>query len=155
MKLLRMKLPQHLLLRTEAGFTLTELLIVIALIAMIGTFAASQVISRFQGAKVSSTKIQIKQLGVILDDFKRECGFYPLTDQGLEALVKKPTGGRDCKNYAPDGYISGGKVPKDGFDNDFLYESDGNKYTIKSLGNDGKEGGEGIDKDITNNDLDG
>jgi general secretion pathway protein G len=154
LKFLNKKIQQPLL-KSEAGFTLTELLIVIALIAMIGTFAVTQVMSRFDKAKIDSTKIQIRQMGVILDDFRRECGFYPLTDQGLEALVKKPTGGRECKNYSPDGYIGSGKVPKDGFDNDFLYESDGNKYIIKSLGNDAKEGGEGTDKDITNNDLDG
>jgi len=139
--------------RNEEGFTLTELLIVIALIALIGTFVTSNVISKYNRSKVDATKIQMKQLGTILDDFRRECGFYPTTDQGLDALVQKPTNGRECKNYSPDGYIKGGKVPKDGFGNDFAYESDGNKYVIKSLGNDGKEGGEGVDKDLLSNEI--
>ncbi len=139
----------------QSGFTLTEMLIVIALIALVGTFATTQVMNRFNQSKVNATKIQIKQLGVILDDFRRECGFYPLTDMGLDALVKKPAGGaRECKNYDPEGYIKGGKIPKDGFDNDFIYTSDGNKYEIKSLGNDHTEGGEGIDKDISSTDVD-
>jgi general secretion pathway protein G len=142
-------------LRGNQGFTLTEMLIVIALIALVGTFVTTNVISRYNNAKISATKTQIRQLGVILDDFRRECGFYPLTDQGLDALVHKPTGGRECKNYDPEGYIKGGKLPKDGFGNDFIYTSDGNKYEIKSLGNDGKEGGEGLDKDISSADLDG
>ena len=141
------------LLNDQSGFTLTELLIVIAVIAMIGTFVAGNVISKFNGAKVNATKIQMKQMGNILDDFRRDCGYYPTTDQGLDALVKKPAG-RECKNYDPEGYIKGGKVPKDGFGNDFIYTSDANKYLLKSLGNDGKEGGEGIDKDITSDDLD-
>lgn len=136
----------------EQGFTLTELLIVIALIALIGTFVTSNVISKYNRSKVDATKIQMKQLGTILDDFRRECGFYPLTDQGLDALVSKPAG-RECKNYSPDGYIKGNKVPKDGFGNDFQYESDGNKYVIKSLGNDGKEGGEGFDKDMLSTEI--
>jgi general secretion pathway protein G len=132
----------------ESGFTLTEMLIVIALIAMVGTFVVSNLTSKFTKAKVDSTKIQIKQLGVILDDFKRECGFYPTTDQGLEALIRKPSGGRDCRNYNPDGYIADRKIPKDGFGNDFLYESDGNNYKITSLGNDNAQGGAGNDSDI-------
>jgi general secretion pathway protein G len=142
---------------SQAGFTLTEMLIVIALIALVGTFAVGQVMNRFNESKVKATKIQMKGLGTILDDFRRECGFYPLTDQTLEALITKPTGGRECKNYAPEGYIGGNskRVPKDGFDNDFIYTSDGNKYELKSLGNDGQEGGAGIDKDINSNEIDG
>jgi general secretion pathway protein G len=136
----------------NAGFTLTEMLVVIALIALIGTFATSQIINRFQQAKVEATKIQIRQLGSILDTFKLQCGFYPTQDQGLDALVHKPTGGRECKNYDPEGYIKEGKVPKDAWDNDFLYFSDGNTYEIRSLGSDGKEGGEGFDKDISSKD---
>ena len=140
-------------LRAEEGFTLTEMLIVIALIALMGTFVTTQVINRYNTSKVNATKIQIKQMGVVLDDFRRECGFYPTTEQGLDALIHKPAG-RECKNYDPEGYIKGGKVPKDGFANDFLYTSDGNKFQIISLGNDGKEGGEGIDKDIKSDEID-
>jgi len=138
----------------QQGFTLTEMLIVIALIALVGTFVTTNVISKYQTSKVNATKIQMKQLGVILDDFKRECGFYPSNDQGLDALVKKPTAGRECKSYDPEGYIKGGKIPKDGFGNDFLYTAEGAKYEIKSLGNDNAEGGEGPDADISSNDLD-
>ena len=139
----------------QSGFTLTEMLIVIALIALVGTFATTQIMNRYNSSKVKATKIQMKQLGVILDDFRRECGFYPTTEMGLEALIKKPLGGtRDCKNYDPEGYIHGGTIPKDGFDNDFIYVSEGNKFELKSLGNDKAEGGEGIDKDISSNDAD-
>lgn len=137
----------------QRGFTLTEMLIVVAIIALIGTFVTGNVISKFGKAKVDSTKIQIKNLGVVLDDFKRECGFYPTTDQGLDALLAKPTSGRDCKNYDPEGYIKGKAVPKDGWSNDFVYESDGNKYVLRSLGADGQEGGQGNDADISSEDA--
>jgi general secretion pathway protein G len=135
------------------GFSLVEMLIVIALIALVGTFVTTNVMNRYNRSKVEATKIQIRQLGVILDDFRRECGYYPTTDQGLDALVKAPTSGRECKNYDPDGYISTKKVPKDGFNNEFSYISDGNKYVIISLGNDNREGGEGLDKDIKSDEL--
>ena len=136
----------------EQGFTLMEMLIVIALIGLMGSFVAVNVMKRFDEAKVSSTKIQMKQLGVVLEDFRRVCGFYPSTDQGLDALVHKPAEGRECKSYDPDGFLK--KVPKDAWDNDFVYVSDGNKFTLKSLGADKQEGGDGFNKDISSDDLD-
>lgn len=137
----------------EEGFSLIEMLIVIALIGLLGTMVAGNVIGKFNRAKVDTTKAQMRQLGVILDDFRRECGFYPSTEQTLTALIQKPTGGRECKNYDPEGYIKGGKLPKDGFGNDFEYESTGNQYILKSLGNDGAAGGEELDADISSADL--
>jgi general secretion pathway protein G len=137
----------------ERGFTLTEMLVVIALIGMIGAFVTSKVMDQFSKAKVDSAKIQIRQLGTILDTFKLQCGFYPETDQGLDALVKKPAGGRECKNYDSSGYVKDGKIPKDPWDHDYQYFSDGNSYELKSLGSDAKEGGEGLNADISSKDL--
>ena len=141
------------LLKTgQAGFSLMEIMIVIAILGLLGTFVATKVMSRFTEAKVDSTKIQMRQLGTVLDDFYRVCGFYPLTDQGLDALIKKPEG-RDCKNYDPDGFLKDNKIPNDGFGYDFLYTSDGTKYQVKSLGNDNKEGGNGPDADIASDNI--
>lgn len=142
------------LARNSGGFTLTEMLIVIALIAMVGTFVTTQVMSRFNRAKVDATKIQMRQLGAVLDQYKLDCGAYPGEDQGLSALVEKPTVGRECKNYDPAGYLKQKAAPKDGWGNDFLYFSNGNTYEIKSLGNDGKEGGEGNDADLSSKEID-
>lgn len=139
-------------LKNQAGFTLTEMLIVVAIIALISTFVVGNVMGKYSKAKVDTTKIQIKNIGVILDDFRRECGFYPTNEQGLEALLHKPTAGRECKNYDPEGYIKGKSVPKDGWNNEFLYESDGNKYVLRSLGNDGVEGGQSYDADLSSED---
>jgi general secretion pathway protein G len=148
------KLLSAAVLHDTKGFTLTEMIIVIALIALIGTFVTSNVIGRYNKAKIDSSKIQMKQLSTILEDYRRDCNYYPDNDQGLDALVKKPTGGRECKNYDPEGYIKGGKVPKDSFGNDFGYSSDGTKFKIMFYGRDGKEGGEGLDKDISSDELD-
>jgi len=138
-----------------AGFSLIEMLIVIALMALVGTFVVGNVMRKYDQAKVDAARIQIRQLGTILDDFRRVCGFYPSTEQGLEALIKPPVGGRECKNYDPEGFIKDKKVPTDPWGNLFVYESDGNKYVIKSLGSDQKPGGEGFDKDISSDDLGG
>jgi general secretion pathway protein G len=135
----------------SAGFTLIEMMIVLAIIALVMGFVGTKVIKRFDEAKISATKIQMKQLSVILDDFRRVCSFYPTTEQGLDALVKAPTGGRTCKNYDPEGFLK--KVPQDSWNNDFVYTSDGSKYLLKSLGPTGKEGGAGSDKAITSDDL--
>ncbi len=137
--------------KNQTGFTLTELMVVVAVIALIGGIVVTNVISRYNTAKVDVTKTQIRQLGVNLDLFKLDCGFYPTTEQGLEALISKPTG-RDCKNYNVDGYIKG-KVPKDGFGHDFVYLSEGRDYEIRSLGNDNQEGGDDIDADISSSEI--
>ena len=137
----------------QAGFTLIELLIVIAVIGLLGTIVTINIMGKFDEAKVNTTKIQIRQLGVVLDDFRRVCGFYPTTDQGLDALIHQPTGGRPCKNYDPDGFIKDHKLPQDGFGNDFLYTSDGSSYEIRSLGKDGQPGGTGSNADISSNDV--
>lgn len=148
-----MKLKQRISpIHGESGFTLIEMMIVLAIIALVMGFVGTKVIRRFDESKVSATKIQIKQLSVILDDFRRVCGFYPTTEQGLDALVKAPTGGRTCKNYDPEGFIK--KVPDDAWNHPFVYTSDSNKFKIVSLGADGKEGGEGFDKDISSDDID-
>lgn len=120
------------------GFTLIEMMIVVAIIAMIMGLVGTNVIRKFDEARVNATKIQIRQLGNALDDFRRVCGYYPTTDQGLNALIQAPSGGRQCKNYDPEGFLKGKKVPQDSWNNDYIYESDGNKYSIKSMGPEGK-----------------
>jgi general secretion pathway protein G len=111
------------------------------------------VFEQLQEGKVSSARIQIKSLGDRLKEFRRDCNFLPTTDMGLDALINKPDGGRDCKRYAPGGYIQDGKVPQDPWDTEFIYESDGKTFEIKSLGADNAEGGEGSDADISSKDL--
>jgi general secretion pathway protein G len=138
----------------QAGMSILEILIALTLLGLAGTFVAGKVFENLQEGKVQTTKIQIKSIGDRLKEFRRDCGFFPTTDQGLDALISKPEGGgRDCKRYSPSGYIDGGKIPLDPWDAEYIYESDGKAYNITSLGADNAEGGEGFDADISSKDL--
>jgi general secretion pathway protein G len=142
------------IVKSQKGMSLVEILIALTLLAIAGTFVVQNVFQSLEEGRVSSAKIQIGKLGEILRDYRRKCGGYPLTEQGLDALVAKPSGGKECKKYPPNGFIESGKVPVDPWENDFEYESDGKRYEIISLGSDGEEGGEDeFDKDISSKDL--
>ena len=132
----------------RSGLTLIELVIVISLIALIATFAASNFFRTAAKAKVDATKVQMKQLGNVLDLYRQECGTYPTTEQGLDALLNEPASEPKCTNYDKEGYLKEKKVPGDGFGNPFLYESDGSKYVLISLGADKKEGGADENRDL-------
>jgi len=133
---------------SQSGFSLIEILIALALLAGAGTFVAGKIFDQLYEGQVESTKIQMSSLADRLKEFRRHCGSYPTTEQGLNALIEKPAGGRDCKRYNPGGYIEGGQLPKDPWDEDFIYESDGRKFNMFSLGQDRAEGGEDKDADI-------
>lgn len=132
----------------QSGFSLIEILIALTLLALAGTFVVGKFMDNLHEGQVQSTKIQMNNLEGRLKEFRRKCGFYPATEQGLEALVTKPGGGRECKDYPPNGFIDGDQVPKDPWDHDFIYESDGKTFNIYSYGPDGEAGGDGTDADI-------
>jgi general secretion pathway protein G len=136
------------LVQNQKGFSLIEILIALTLLAVAGTFVVGRFMDTLHEGQVKSTKIQMNGLDARLKEFRRKCGFYPTTEQGLEALLTKPTGGRECKDYPANGFIDGEAVPKDPWDGDFIYESDGKNFNIYSYGPDGASGGEGNDSDI-------
>lgn len=141
------------ILKSQNGMSLVEILIALTLMALAGTFVGGKVYDQLQEGKVQSAKIQIKSIGDRLKEFRRDCNFLPTSDMGLDALINKPEGGRECKRYAPGGYIEGGKVPVDPWDSEYIYESDGKTFEIKSFGADNAEGGEGVDADLSSKDL--
>lgn len=141
------------ILASQSGMSLIEILIALTLMGIAGTFVAGKVYENLQEGQVQSAKIQIKSLADRLKEFRRDCNFLPTTDQGLDALIEKPTGGRECKRYSPSGYIEGGKIPVDPWDKEYNYTSDGKTFDITSYGADNEEGGEGADADISLSNL--
>jgi general secretion pathway protein G len=142
------------ILTNESGFSLIELMIVVAILGLLIGIVGPKVMSSFDKAKVETTRVNMKNLTSTLKTYRLDCGNYPTTEQGLEALISKPTTGSECKNYAPTGYLDKKSVPKDAWEMDYLYNSDGNAFEIKSLGADKKEGGVDYNADISITDQD-
>ena len=139
---------ENALIKNQNGFTLIEILIALTLIALAGTFVAGKFFDNLHEGQANSARIQMSNLDGRLKEFRRKCGFFPTTEQGLEALVSKPTGGRECKDYPQNGFVEDNQVPKDPWEHDFIYESDGKTFNIYSYGSDGEAGGTGTDADI-------
>jgi general secretion pathway protein G len=138
----------RLILACKNGFSLIEILVALTLMAVAGAFVTGKIFDQLHEGKANASKIQMQSLAQRLKEFRRHCGFYPSTEMGLEALISKPTSGRECKSYAPNGYIDSDSVPLDPWDNDYNYISDQKTFNIISFAADGLEGGEDKDKDI-------
>ncbi len=135
------------------GFTLLEIMIVVAIIGIIAAALAVKIMGKPGEAKTLQAKLHIETLEGALKLFKLDNGFYPTTDQGLRALVENPTTGRTAKKWREGGYLEKGVVPKDPWDSDYIYMSPGShnrNFDLWSYGADGEEGGEDEDADITN-----
>ena len=134
----------------EKGFTLIELMVVIVILGVLAGLIVPRLTDKPERARVVKAKMQIENLAMALKQFKLDNGFYPSTEQGLEALVNKPSAGEELKYYPEKGYIS--QIPEDPWGNDYIYISPGEHedFDLLSLGADGKEGGDGFDADIGN-----
>jgi general secretion pathway protein G len=130
-------------LRASAGFTLIEIMVVVFILGLLVTLVAPKIIGRTDEARRVKAMADIKGIEEALHLFKLDNGFYPTTDQGIQALVTRPS---NARNYNPDGYLD--KLPVDPWGNAYVYFSDGQDFIIKSYGADGQEGGEGKNADI-------
>ena len=139
--------------KSQSGFTLIEVMVVIAIIGGILAMVATNIIGSADDARIKTTKNQIKLVEGALDMYKLHNFRYPTTEQGLEALIQRPTSAPEPKNYQSGGYLKGGKLPTDSWDGEFMYFMDKGKYEIISLGSDGSEGGEGDAADISSQEL--
>ena len=136
---------------SRRGFTLIELLVVIAILGILAALVAPSILGRKEDALRAQGTVQIRNLEQALQLFYIDNGFYPSTEQGLRALVEKPTIGKIPRKWREEGYLEKGSIPKDPWGNDYVYISPGiqNKnYDIVSYGADGLEGGEGKDADV-------
>jgi general secretion pathway protein G len=138
-----------------AGFTLLEIIVVVFILGLLAAIVAPKIIGRTDDARIAEAKVQIKNLETALKLFKLDNGFYPATEQGLAALVEKPTTGQIPQKYREGGYLEQKKIPFDPWNNPYIYISPGlhGDFDIASLGADGREGGEGKDADIMSWDM--
>ncbi len=134
--------------RNEKGFTLIEIMVVLTILAVLAVIVVPRIVGRTDEARRIAAKVQIKNIEEALHLFKMDNGFYPSTEQGLDALVTKPNTGEIPKNWREEGYLS--KIPKDPWGNTYAYISPGlhGEYDLLSYGTDGEPGGEGKDADI-------
>jgi general secretion pathway protein G len=136
--------------RRARGFTFIELIVAIAILALLATIVLPRVIGRLDDAAVAKAKSDIAGLGSALNMYKLDNFTYPSSDQGLDALVSKPAGQPEARNWRAGGYID--RLPKDPWQKDYVYLSPGQhgQFDVYSLGRDGRPGGEGADADIGN-----
>jgi general secretion pathway protein G len=131
----------------QSGMTLIEILVVLVLIGIVMGIVGSNFIGKGEKAKADAARIEIGQISQSLDLYKLEVGRYPTTQEGLQALISAPAGVSNWNGP----YWKKQAVPKDPWGNEYKYAAPGQTgpYDIVSLGADGKEGGEGVNKDIS------
>ena len=134
----------------QQGFTLLEIMVVIVILGLLVSIVAPNVLQNQDRAMVEKARADISVLEQALDMYKLDNHSYPSTDQGLDALVKKPTSSPEPRNYRSDGYIK--RLPQDPWGNAYQYLQPGEHgpYDLYSTGADGDEGGEGLAGDIGN-----
>ena len=139
----------------DQGFTLIELMVVIVILGILAGLIVPRIMGRPEEARRMKARVQIESIETALKLYKLDNGMYPSTEQGLDALVEAPTVGQLPKKWREGGYLEKGKVPKDPWDNDFVYLCPGlhGDFDLTSYGSDGEPGGEGNDADINSWEL--
>lgn len=131
--------------KNEKGFSLVEIMIVLVIVGSILALIAQRIFGAKDNADAKQVRIMIQQITNQLDMYQQDCQNYPSSDEGLEALVSKPT---SCESWGPAPYAK--EIPKDPWGQPFNYESDGVDFEIISYGKNRRPGGEGPDQDYSN-----
>ena len=134
--------------RRARGFTLVEIMVVVVIIGILGALVVPKLLGRTGEARVTAAKTDIATMSQALKLYKLDNQRYPSTEQGLQALVAKPSSGPAANGWKEGGYME--KLPKDPWGNAYQYLSPGihGEVDIFSLGADGQPGGTGEDADV-------
>jgi general secretion pathway protein G len=138
----------------QRGFTLIEIMVVVIIIGLLAAVVVPQFLGRVDDARVAKAKQDVQAMQTALTMFKLDNYVYPTTELGLQALVQKPDSTL-IKNWRPGGYLQ--HLNKDPWGNAYGYEAPGKhggEFDLYSLGADSQPGGEGINADIGNWNLD-
>lgn len=136
-------LPRKANRRKQKGFTLIEIMIVLAIVGLLFSFVGVNVIKKYKESKIQAAKIQIGSYQQALQAYYLAHNMYPHTSQGLEAIIRKPSVGRVPENYPDGGYFGKKELVKDPFGTPYRYEcEDYQNFTISSDGPDGTQGTE-------------
>jgi len=139
--------------RPEAGFTLIEIMVVVIIIGLLAAVVVPQFLGRVDDARIAKAKEDIQAIETALTMYKLDNFNYPTPELGLKALVEKPND-PNVKNWRPGGYLK--HLNKDPWGNEYQYQDPGShgEYDVYSFGADGQAGGEGVNADIGNWNLD-
>lgn len=122
----------------NSGFTLIEVMVVVVILGILAAVVVPKIMSRPEQARIVKVKQDILAIQSALDLYKLDSGYYPSTDQGLQALVSKPTVDPIPRNWKSDGYLQ--QLPADPWGQNYQYINDNDKLRIFSYGAKGKEG---------------
>jgi general secretion pathway protein G len=140
--------------RSQAAFTLIEIMAVVIIIGMLTGLVGTVIFRQVDKARLQAAGTQIRSLEGTLELFYADNGFFPTTEQGLDALVLEPTSEPLPRSYQQGGYLRGGKVPLDPWGEPYQYLSPGERnpdsFDLWSQGADRSPGGEGVNQDIGN-----
>jgi len=131
---------------SKKAFTLIEIMVVIIILGLLAAFVVPNVTGKSDEAKQKLVCVQMKSLNESLKMFRVDNGSYPTTEESLNALIANPDPDTYA-TYSENGYIEGKKLPLDPWNRPYIYLNLEDKIELISLGSDGKEGGNGADKD--------
>ncbi len=139
----------------EKGFSFIELMVVVVILGILAGMIVPRYMGRTDDAKVVKAKVDIAALETSLKMYRLDNGTYPSTDQGLMALIEKPTTEPAAPNWSTNGYLDKKSLPKDPWGREYLYLSPGihEEFDIICYGADGTPGGEGKNADINSWEL--
>lgn len=140
-------------MKKMSGFTLIEIMVVVVILGILGAMIIPNIMGRTDEARVTAAQSDLRSIANALELYRLDNYNYPSTDQGLEALVSKPSGFPEAPNWSAEGYLK--SIPLDPWNQEYLYISPGAEggFDLYSLGSDAKEGGEGTAADLSYSDL--